>query len=177
MKPKKFKQIKQEYDQFYKSLLQKGQLPLRSTSHGFWNAAISEEVYNAFKQLKLNKFKSFIDLGSGDGKVTLIASLFCKEAHGVEIDEDLHDKAVEMQQKLGINNAVFHNEDFYDHSIKDYDVVFVNPDAPMHRGLEEKFLKELNGKLIHHGHHFHPENLKKEQSFLVDNTLITVYSR
>ena len=175
--PRKFKAIKENYDEFYKSLLEKGQMPLRSTSLGFWNAAISEEVYNAFKQLKLNKFKSFIDLGSGDGKVTLIASLFCKEAHGVEIDEELHDKALEMQQRLKIKNVVFHNKDFFDHSIKDYDVVFVNPDTPMERGLETKLLKELNGKLIHHGHHFHPINLKKEQSLLVNNTLMTMYSR
>ncbi len=177
MKKSKFKDIKEEYDAFYRELLKQGKLPMRSTELGFWNAAISHEVYDAFKELKLGKFKSFLDLGSGDGKITLIASLFCKEAEGIEIDDELFEKSLEMKNKLKIKNAVFHNYDFFEHSIGDYDVVFVNPDRPMERGLEKKLLNELNGKLILHGHHFHPSSLKKEKSFLVDNTLVTVYSR
>jgi len=175
--PRKFKAIKQEYDNFYRNLLEKGSLPLRSTELGFWNAAISDEIYEAFKKLNLQKFNSFIDLGSGDGKITLIASLFCKQAEGIEIDEELHDKAREIKEKLGIKNTVFHNDDFHNHSISGYDVVFINPDKPLERGLEKKLLNELNGKLIVHGHHFHPKNLKREKSFTVDNTLVSVYSR
>lgn len=177
MKPRKFKAIKQEYDNFYRNLLEKGSLPLRSTELGFWNAAISDEIYDAFKKLNLQKFNSFIDLGSGDGKITLIASLFCKKAEGIEIDEELHEKALEMKNKLKIKNALFHNNDFLDHSINNYDIVFINPDKPMERGLEKKLLKELNGKLILYGHHFHPKDMKKEKSFLVDNTLVSVYSK
>ena len=177
MKPRKFKTIKQEYDNFYNSLLRRGKLPLWSTELGFWNAAISNEVYDAFKKLNLQKFKKFIDLGSGDGKITLIASLFCKQAEGIEIDEKLFEKSLEMKKKLNIKNAVFHNNDFLDHSIKDYDVIFINPDKPMERGTEKKLLDGLNGKLILYGHHFHPKILKKEDSFSVDNTLVTVYSR
>lgn len=177
MKPKKFKQIKKEYDNFYRELLKKGKLPMRSTELGFWNAAISQEVYEAFKKLSLEKFNSFIDLGSGDGKITLIASLFCQQAEGIEIDDELHEKALEMQKKLKIKNAAFHNNDFFAHSIKDYDIVFVNPDTPMERGLEKKLLNELNGKLILYGHHFHPSQLKKEKSFLVDNNLVILYSK
>ena len=177
MKPKKFKEIKEEYDRFYKSLLKNGKLPMRSTSLGFWNAAISQEVYNAFKKLNLQKYNSFIDLGSGDGKITLIASLFCKQAEGIEIDEELFEKSLGMKGILNIKNAFFHNKDFFAHSIKDYDVVFVNPDKPMERGLENKLLKELNGKLIVYGHHFHPSQLKSKESFLVDGTLVKVYSR
>ena len=177
MKPRKFKTIRGEYDNFYKSLLKEGKLPLRSTELGFWNAAISDEVYDAFKQLNLQKFNNFIDLGSGDGKITLIASLFCKNAEGIESDHELHEKALEIKEKLKIKNAVFHNNDFFNHSIKDYDVVFINPDRPMERGTEEKLLNELNGKLVVHGHHFHPKNLKEEKSLLVNNMLVKMYSR
>jgi len=176
MKPRKFKAIKEEYDNYYNSLLKKGQLPLRSTELGFWNAAISSEIYDVFKKLNLQKFNNFIDLGSGDGKITLIASLFCKQADGIEIDDELHEKALDVQKKLNINNASFHHNDFNNHSIKDYDVVFINPDTPMERGTEKKLLKELNGKLIVHSSHFHPVHLKKEDSFNVENTLISVYS-
>jgi len=177
MKPRKFNEIKEEYDNYYKSLLKQGKLPLRSTELGFWNAAISDEVYESFKKLNLHRYKNFIDLGSGDGKITLIASLFCKNAEGIEIDDELHEKALDVQKKLNIKNANFHHNDFNHHSIKDYDVVFINPDRPMERGTEAKLLKELNGKLIVHSSHFHPMHLKKEASFNVENTLISVYSR
>ena len=172
-----FNQIKKGYDDFYRGLLQKGKLPMRSTEKGFWNAAISDEIYGAFRKIKLGKFRSFLDVGSGDGKVVLIASLFCKNAEGIEIDNFLHNKAVEMKNKFRINNAVFHNKDFFRHDFSKYDVLFLSPDAPLERGLENKFLKELNGKLIHYGHHFHPKFLKKENSFLVSGNLVSLYSK
>ena len=109
MNPKLFSQIKKEYDEFYKSLLLRGRLPMWSTEKGFWNAAVSDEIYEAFKKIKLDKFKNFLDIGSGDGKVVLIASLFCKKAEGIEIDDFLHNKALEMQLKFKIPNAEFHN--------------------------------------------------------------------
>ena len=177
MNDRAFAEIKKEYDDFYRDLLRQGKLPLRETSKGFWGNAIADEIYEAFKKLKLHKFKSFIDLGSGDGKVVLIASLFCKRAVGIEIDPDLHKKALEIQRRLSIPNAIFYNNDFYAHSISEFDAVFIYPDQPMERGLENKLLRELNGKLLHYGHHFHPEQLNKEQSFDVNGNLFTIYSR
>ena len=68
----------------------------------FWNASIAGEVYEAFKKIKLNKFKNFLDIGSGDGKVVMIASLFCKNAEGIEIDKSLHNKSVQIKNKFKI---------------------------------------------------------------------------
>ena len=171
-----FNQIKEEYNSFYKELLKGGRLPMWDTGHGFWSHAIADEVYEAFKRLNLQKHRSFIDLGSGDGKIVLIAALFCKRAVGIEIDNALFKKSLEMQRKLSIPNAIFYNNDFYDHSISEFDVAFVYPDMPMHRGLEKKLRNELRGKLIHHGHHFHPESLKAESQFSVNGSLFTVYT-
>lgn len=172
-----FTLIKKEYDNFYRELLKKGKLPMWSTSKGFWNAAISDEVYEAFKKIRLNQFKNFLDIGSGDGKVVLVASLFCENAEGIEIDNLLHNKAVEMQRKFKLSNVMFHNKDFFEHDFSKYDILFLAPDTPLERGLENKLLKEMKGKLIHYGHHFHPRFLKKEDSFLVNENLISVYSR
>ena len=177
MDGRKFALIKKEYEGFYKGLLSRGRLPMWSTEKGFWNASVSDEIYAAFKKLKLSKFNNFLDLGSGDGKVVLIASLFCKNAEGVEIDDVLHHKALEIQSKLNVNNAVFHNKDFFGHDLSAYDAIFVAPDAPFQRGLENKLAKEMKGKLIHYGHHFHPESLKKKSSFLVRGSLVSVYSK
>ncbi|MCK4859988.1 MAG: hypothetical protein KAS87_05470, partial [Candidatus Omnitrophica bacterium] len=138
MKPQLFAEIKKEYNDFYRDLLGKGKLPLWSTGKGFWGGVIADEVYEAFKKINLHKRKSFIDLGSGDGKVVLTAALFCKRAVGIEIDNELYRKSLEMQRKLNIPNAIFYNNDFYEQSISEYDLVFVYPDGPMHRGMEKK---------------------------------------
>ena len=184
-----FSQIKKEYDAFYRQLLKSGRLPMWSTgdmrvseansltSHGFWNASISDEIYEVFKKISLHKFKNFLDIGSGDGKVVLIASLFCRNAEGVEIDDFLHNKAIEIKTKFGIKNAEFRNVDFFEHDFSKYDILFLNPDAPLERGLENKLIKEMSGKLIHYGHHFYPIFLKKEDSYLVNGTLVSLYSK
>ncbi|HLG25108.1 MAG TPA: methyltransferase domain-containing protein [Candidatus Nanoarchaeia archaeon] len=172
-----FLKIKQEYDIFYKSLMAKGSLPMRSTEKGFWNSSISEEIYSAFKKLKIQNYTNFLDLGSGDGKVVLIASLFCKNAEGIEIDSELHKKAAEISSKLKIKNAKFQNGDFFDYEISKYDLVFLSPDAPLERGVENKILEEMDGKLLVYGNHFHPRFLKKEKSFSTNGTIVTLYSR
>ena len=198
-----FTKIKKEYDDYYKSLLRNGKLPMWSTgdmrvssdmvsefrranlaghsnsltSHGFWNAAIADEVYSAFKRIRLNQFKNFLDIGSGDGKVVLIASLFCQNAEGVEIDKSLHDKANEICMKLRIQNAKFYNVDFFGHDFSKHDILFLNPDTPLERGLEKKLINEMKGKLIHYGHHFHPRFLKKGDNFFVNGNLVCVYSK
>ena len=172
-----FAQIKKEYDDFYQEILRSGKLPMWSTEKGFWNASISDEIYGAFKKIRLNRFNNFLDIGSGDGKVVLIASLFCQNAEGVEINKSLHSKAIEMINKLNIKNAKFHNMDFFEHDFSGYNLLFISPDAPMERGLEDKLLKEMKGKLIHFGHHFHPRFLKKEDSFLVNGDLVSLYTK
>jgi len=172
-----FERIKREYDSFYRELLKQGKLPLRSTGKGFWGHIPAEDIYNAFKELNLQNHETFIDMGSGDGKVVLIASMFCKRAVGIEIDDDLFKKSLEMQKNLGITNAIFFNDDMYDHNVAGFDAVFIYPDEPMHRNLEKKLLNELTGKLIHCGHHFHPENLRKQRDITVNGNLITVYTK
>ena len=148
-----------------------------STAKGFWNAAIADEVYESFKKIKLNQFKNFLDIGSGDGKVVLIASLFCKNAEGIEIDDYLHNKAIMMQIRFGLNNVKFHNKDFFEHDFSKYDILFLSPDSSLERGMETKLLREMKGKLIHYGYHFHPRFLRKEGSFLMNGNLISLYSK
>ena len=172
-----FAQIKTEYDNFYRKIMLNGRLPMWSTSKGFWNASISDEVYKAFKKMKLQKYKNFLDVGSGDGKITMIASMFCKKADGIEIDKFLHTKGLEVQKKFEIGNVTLHNKDFFDHDFSQYSTLFLSPDTSLERGIEEKLLREMKGTLIHHGHHFHPRHLKKEKSFEINGSLFTVYKK
>ena len=167
--------IKSEYDGFYRDLLGQGRLPLKDTKVGFWGAAITDEAFAALRKIGLTKSTTFLDLGSGDGKIALLAALLCKEAHGVEYDEELFKKSLEVAQKLGIGNVKFFNYDFFDHPLEGYDVVFIHPDKPMSRGVEQKLKNELQGKLVVYGHHFHPTSFKRRMKFNSGDTLVSVY--
>ena len=176
--PPTYEQIKEEYSNYYSSLLRQGKLPLRDTGIGFWGAAVSDEIIELFRRIEIHKYRSFIDLGSGDGKVVLMAALFCRKAVGIEADKELVDVSLDMRDKFLLHNADFHHKDFMQHDISDYDLVFINPDKPLHRnGVEKKLLKELNGTLVHYGHHFQPTQLARKQSFVLNDTPVGIYSR
>ena len=107
-----YQAIEQAYDSYYTSLLKKGKLPLRSTEVGFWGPAVTHEVWDLFVgYLNLYGAKNFMDLGSGDGKVTMLASLFT-QAHGIEFDKNLHEVAAHMQRHFKLP-AEFTQGDFH----------------------------------------------------------------
>ena len=166
--------IKTAYDSLYNTMLSKGKLPLKQTELGYWGISTADDIFHLFKTLNLNKKNRFIDLGSGDGKVTLIASLFMKEA-GIECDPELISHSRTIQNKLGMR-AEFIQGNFLLHDLSGYDTLFIHPDQHMH-ALEPKLMKELKGKLVVYGPHYHPTTLKKEAEFLAHTTQVTIYSK
>ena len=170
----KFEQIKAEYDKFYRSLLKKGQLPMGDTEAGFWGAAVADDIFELFRKIELYKFRNFIDLGSGDGKVVLIASLFTNAA-GIEFNKELHEKAVEIRDNMGLKAELVQG-DFMQHDISKYDVVFVNPDKPFNKGLEKKLRKELKGILLVYNIVYHPDSMEKGKTYWMEVTPATVYT-
>jgi hypothetical protein len=170
----KFQQIKKEYEEFYNSFLRNGRLPMGETKAGFWGTAATDDIFELFKTIELQKFKSFIDLGSGDGKVVLIASLFTKSA-GIEFDEELHAKAVEIKEKLGLN-AELMNGDFMEHDLSGYDVIFINPDKPFNKGLERKLRKEMKGTLLVYNMVYKPFSLDKGATHWMGYVPATFYT-
>jgi len=176
-----YSEIKHKYDEFYKELLQKGRIPVKDTGLGFWGAAVTDEVFEIFKRINLSKFNHLLDIGSGDGKVVLIASLFGIKATGIEIDKGLFEKSLEIKKELShikhLKNTEFINKDFNEHNFSKHDIFFLNPDIPFYRGIENKLLSEMRGKLVLYGSHYCPSYLKKEDSFVVNGTEIGVYKR
>jgi glutamyl-tRNA reductase len=171
---KKFKEIEKEYDEFYRDLLKQGKLPVRDTEIGIWGVSLSKNVYDLFKKINLSKYKTFLDLGSGDGKVVLIASLFGINAVGIEYDEELYKKSVEIKNKLKLK-CKFIKGNFLKHDFSNYDIIFINPDQGFHKGLEDKLLKELKGKLFVYNFVFEPRFLKKGKKYWFDQNPVTVY--
>ena len=191
-----FKLINQTYKNFELFLLRNGRLPAATTKKGYWGVTPTRELSTVFQalfehhknfngttgKLKSRKYKScksFCDLGSGDGRVVLMASLFgIKKAVGVEFDNWLHKVSLHMKDHIALDNfwkAKFIRDDFLSHNIRGYDYVYISPDRPFHRDLEEKFKSELNGKLIVHSYEFHPQSLKLVQKFNLNGEFFGVY--
>lgn len=164
------------YKELEKSLLRQGRLPMKDTNIGFWSYANSNDIFELFKKIKLTRFNHFMDLGSGDGRVALIASLFTKST-GIEIDHELHMIANAIKSELKCKDVTLINDDFYNHNLSKHDIIFVNPDRPMYRGLETKLLNELKGQLIVYGPFFHPSSLNKVDDAYINGTYIGIYSK
>lgn len=178
---KYYADIKQKYDEFYKEFLRQGKLAIKDTGVGFWGASVTDEVFEIFKRIDLSKFNHLLDIGSGDGKIVFIASLFGIKATGIEIDKELFEKSKEIKKHFSrrkhTKNLVFLNKNFYEHDFSQHDILFLNPDTPFHRGLEEKLLREMKGKLILYGSHYYPSYLKKLDGFFVGGTEVGIYSK
>ncbi len=172
----KFEQIKGEYHQFYVNLLRNGKPPLKITDNGngYWGISSVDIIWNIFNKLKLSNFNKFLDIGSGDGKVVLVASLFT-DATGIEMDKELYSKGVEVRNRLCLGKARFIHENYYDEDFSRYDMLYHFPDQPMKR-LEKKLLKEMKGILIHYGNFFKPFQLKKEKVFQLNGIAVTTYT-
>jgi hypothetical protein len=174
-KMKKLNDIKNTYNQFRISLLEKGKLPMRATNAGFWGTSIIDEIYSLFSRIQLSRYPNFIDLGSGDGRVTLTASLFT-DATGIELDLPLYNKSLEISERLGLD-AEFIHKDYMEHDISKYSILFNYPDKPFYFGLRDKLKKELKGKLLLYGRIIDDHWLKRLSSFRVNGTLVGIYSK
>jgi len=174
----KFNELKQKYDEFYKSFYQRGSLPVGDTEKGIWGAAITDHLYEFFKKINLGKYKTFLDLGSGDGKVVLIASLFGVKAVGIEFDKDLIKTSLKMKEELRLDGD-FIQGDFFDHDLNRYDIIFINPDKGFEFKLENKLLKEMKkeSRLFVYNNIFLPNILKKGKTYWFDQVPIISYSK
>ena len=175
MMQSKFNRIKQSYKDLHLELLKKGKLTFRSTEKGYWGISVLDDVFELFKEINLQEHKSFIDIGSGDGRVVLAASLFTK-ATGIEFDKELYNWSVQLMKELSLSGT-FLNKDYFNEDLSKYDIIYSFPDKPMSRDIEPKLLKELKGKLVVYGAHFHPAQLKKIRTLEINGTYISIYTR
>ena len=170
-----FQKVNTFYKQYYAVLKKKGIQSHKKTQKGFWVSSVSTEVFNLFRTIGLKQFKHFADLGSGDGKVALIASLFTKSM-GIEIDEELVKRSIRIKEELGAHNLRFIRGDFLEQDLGAYDILFVYPDNPLIR-LEQKLLKELRGDLIVCGGIYLPEKLVKKRVVRINNAVFGICRR
>ena len=99
------------------------------------------------------------DLGSGDGIVVAIASLFTR-ATGYELDEWLYQQSIKFGNSLNLSKATFLRTDFLQASLTSYDLLYLYPDKPFYE-LEERLHSTWRGRLLVNGPHFPPRRFKK----------------
>ena len=131
----------------------------KSTESGMWAASNPVEVYRAFSHFQLAQYQHMADLGSGDGRVSLIGSLFTR-ATGYETDEELYAKSLKIRDTLRIKNARFIRQDYLDVDLNPYSMLYLYPDKPFYP-LEDKLKDGWQGHLLVHGPHFPPHHFNK----------------
>jgi protein-L-isoaspartate O-methyltransferase len=168
----KFSTINQFYSARRAQLLLSGKAQ-RPTSSGYWAASDPKQLFELFQQLQLEKYRNFLDLGSGDGIVVAVASLFTK-ASGIEIDEKLHKEALSIQKRLGLNYPL-KCADYLEEDLSKYDFIFINPDNYFYR-LEKNLVEGFKGTLVITGNMFRPLTLKAKSKLSVSGVDFSVYS-
>jgi hypothetical protein len=168
----KFRQIEAYHDKKQSRLLLHKNGAQRPTAVGYWAAAHPGSVFSLFNELKLDGYRRFLDLGSGDGVVVAVASLFTS-AVGVEFDDALHNEAVSMRDALGLSMEL-KKCDFLEEDFSAYDFIFINPDDHFYR-LEGKLKKEFKGTLVVGGELYKPLLLKPEKKMSAKGIDYSIY--
>lgn len=170
----RFLKIREAFQEKDNESMSRGRLPMRSTARGFWGTSHLDDVWNFFEQMAFPDGTRFMDLGCGDGRVVLVASLFVT-ASGVEYDEDLIEEGREVAQRLGIKCALIAG-DIRDIDFSAYDALYMYADQNF-SFIREKLLAELAGTLYLYHDTYHPEFLEKGRITWVGQIPVFSYAR
>lgn len=154
-----FRKVEAAYQDFYQLLRSDDAHPYRSTEMGMWATSDVNEVYGAFRHFQLNRYTHLADLGSGDGRVALVGSLFTNVT-GYETDELLYQKSLEIRDQLGIQDVTFLLQDYLLADLSPYDLLYLYPDKPFYT-LEDRLHGSWQGHLLVNGPHFPPRHFNR----------------
>lgn len=171
--PGKFSEVKDAYHKLTMEMLSDRKL-LKDTGAGTYTAAACSTIHDLFKKIGLGRYRNFCDLGSGDGRVVAVASTFTM-ATGIEHDSELIRASTGMVERLDLSHCRFIEGDYLLEDLDRFDVLFINPDAPLYK-LEKKLRSTgYKGKLIVFNPLYEPMNMKKKDEFIIDMIRIGVY--
>ncbi len=170
---KAFLKIKEEYEREDREGLRRGQLPMRTTTIGFWGTTNLEDAYHLFTRIGLERFTHLADLGAGDGRVVAVAALFTR-ATGVEGDHELVEKGKELFQRLGVR-AILKEKDYRDENLTSYDAIFMFPDKRYDERMLAKLKREFTGYLFIYNNIHAPPGFKKGKTYWVGQLPIASY--
>ncbi|OIP90028.1 MAG: hypothetical protein AUK55_13575 [Syntrophobacteraceae bacterium CG2_30_61_12] len=153
-----FSTVCKYFEARYGAMAGSGAVPYRQTERGAWAFSRLREVHYFFRTLKLERYRSLIDLGSGDGIVVCVAALFTR-AIGIEINGELCRLAARAARDLGLERrARFIRSDYTTQRIQAADCLYLYPDKPIH--AMEALLESWSGDLLVYGPHFPAARMK-----------------
>lgn len=112
------------------------------------------------KTAKVAQGKRFYELGSGDGRVVLLAAKLGAESFGIEQSwlRVLYSRL--QAQKLHLSRAHFYHGNIYHHTYHDADIIFIYMLQPCVDRLEIKLQQELKPKSVVITQRYHFKHLK-----------------
>lgn len=134
-------------------------------------ATKNKAVADMFNQIKFTKGKKFLELGSGDGRISrYVASKYDVYATGVDVNILLVWWArfltflsfnKDPSTSLGITRVNFRTENIFNTDFREFDYLYIFLMPELIEKLEPKFKQELKKGAIVISHGFPIEGLKK----------------
>jgi hypothetical protein len=153
--------------------------PFFDTEHGIWGASAMDHCFELFMRIRLDERKGFVDLGSGDGRIVLIAALFT-DSCGIEGDDELSATASRIREELlqqipELARCQLRSADYTREDLSAYDTLFTFADHPWNPDFERKLENECKGVLLSYNKIFLPNTLKKGKTYWVQQLPIISY--
>ncbi len=131
----------------------------RRTDHGIFYPSDILKVYMMFRREGLENYRSFADLGMGDGRIVRTAALFTN-ATGFEADRVLYEQAMRTGDIPSQGRFNLMNIDYMTQDLSGFDFIYWFPDDERRENVEEKLLEEMTGRLVINQGIYTPKNLK-----------------
>ncbi|MFH1036154.1 MAG: hypothetical protein V1806_16755 [Pseudomonadota bacterium] len=149
--------------------------PYKMTPLGMWACSEPAELWELFQRVDLDGYRHLADLGSGDGRAVLLASLFTR-ATGIEADPELVATSRRLASQLELGRARFLEGDCRQQDLAPYDLLFIYPDKPLN-WLEALLPPDWPGRLLVYGAGFRPQGLTLLRDLHAGPTLCTLWRR
>jgi SAM-dependent methyltransferase len=153
------------------------------TAHGIWGPSHLLDCYELFLRISLDEKKGFLDLGSGDGRIALLAAVFTKSL-GIEADPRLHAIAVRVRNELlptlpALARCELRCADYTapdaSHDLSSFDTLFTFQDHRWDPAFEQRLMHECNGTLYSYNRIFLPERIPKGKTIWIEQLPVVTY--
>ena len=172
-KEREFEKIKSFFEKLDFNEKQKGEKLVYDTEKGIFGTSDLDTVFEFLKKINPSPEDIFVDLGSGDGRINILASIFCKSI-AIEFDKKLCKKSKKYSKTLGTTIEVF-NQDYETFDFSKATIIYSYADHFFTEEFIDKLKKEFTGKLYVYQGVFLPENIKKGPKIWAKNTPLITY--
>ncbi len=153
---------------------------VHDTTHGIWGSTGVDDAFLLCERLGLREGMRFCDLGSGDGRIAMIASLFC-DSIGIEGDQALDHIAQQAKTELlrqipQLERCELMHADYSTIDLSNFDILFSFADHAWPEHVERALVKrEKAGTLVAHQDIFRPRLLRKGPTIWIGQTPFVTY--